>query len=49
MNLKENISKTMYNLYVADYYNQLHDEYMAQINALKELVSIYDIELWEVE
>lgn len=45
----ENISKTMYNLYVADYYNQLHDEYMAQINALKELVSIYDIELWEVE
>lgn len=45
----ENISKTMYNLYVADYYNQLHDEYMAQVNALKELVLIYDIELWEVE
>ncbi|MBR3535508.1 MAG: hypothetical protein IKN85_06745 [Oscillospiraceae bacterium] len=45
----ENISKTMYNLYVADYYNQLHDEHNAQLNALKELGTIYDIEFWEVE
>ena len=39
----------MYNLYVADYYLQLHDEYLAQIEALKELSETYDIEFWEVQ
>ena len=39
----------MYNLYVADYYLLLHDEYLAQIEALKELSETYDIEFWEVQ
>ena len=39
----------MYNLYVADYYLQYHDEYLAQLEALKELAEIYDIEFWEVQ
>ena len=42
-----NSDKLMYNLYVADYYLQLHDEYLAQIEALKELSETYDIEFWE--
>ena len=45
----ETITKMMYNLYVADYYLQLHDEYLAQIEALKELSETYDIEFWEVQ
>lgn len=45
----EIISKMMYNLYVADYYLQLHDEYLAQFEALKELAEIYGIEFWEVQ
>ena len=45
----EIISKMMYNLYVADYYVQLHDEYLAQLEAIKELSEIYDIEFWEVQ
>lgn len=45
----ETITKMMYNLYVADYYLQLHDEYLAQIGALKELSETYDIEFWEVQ
>lgn len=45
----EIISKVMYNLYVADYYLQLRDEYLAQLEALKELSEIYDIEFWEVQ
>lgn len=45
----EIISKMMYNLYVADYYLQLHDEYLAQLEALKELAEIYSIEFWEVQ
>lgn len=45
----EIISKMMYNLYVADYYIQTHDEYMAQLEALKELAETYDIEFWEVQ
>ena len=45
----ETIKKMMYNLYVADYYLQLHDEYLAQIEALKELSETYDIEFWEVQ
>lgn len=44
----EIISKIMYNLYVADYYVQLHDEYLAQLEAIKELSKTYDIEFWEV-
>ena len=44
-----NSDKLMYNLYVADYYLQLHDEYLAQIEALKELSETYDIEFWEVQ
>ena len=44
----EKIGKMMYNLYVADYYLQYHDEYLAQLEALKELAEIYDIEFWEV-
>ena len=44
----EIISKMMYNLYVADYYVQLHDEYLAQLEAIKELSETYDIEFWEV-
>lgn len=44
----EKVTKLMYELYVADYYNQLHDEYEAQLMALKELSEIYDIEFWEV-
>lgn len=45
----EIISKMMYNLYVADYYLQCHDEYFAQLGALKELAEIYGIEFWEVK
>ena len=45
----EIISKMKYNLYVADYYLQLHDEYLAQLEALKELSEIYDIGFWEVQ
>lgn len=45
----EIISKMMYNLYVADYYLQLHDEYLAQIEAIKELSELYSIEFWEVQ
>ena len=45
----EIISKVMYNLYVADYYLQSRDEYLAQLEALKELSEIYDIEFWEVQ
>lgn len=44
----ENIRKLMYELYVADYYKQLNDEYEAQIMTLKELSETYDIEFWEV-
>jgi hypothetical protein len=44
----EIVTKTMYNLYVADYYNILHDEYNAQIEALNELAENYEIEFWEV-
>jgi hypothetical protein len=44
----EKITKIMYELYVADYYKELHDEYMAQLEALKELSETYDIEFWEV-
>lgn len=45
----ETVTKMMYNLYVADYYLQLHDEYLAQLEALKELSETYDIEFWEVQ
>lgn len=45
----EIISKVMYNLYIADYYIQLHDEYLAQLAALKELAEMYEIEFWEVQ
>ena len=44
----EKVTKLMYELHVADYYNQLHDEYEAQFMALKELSETYDIEFWEV-
>lgn len=44
----EKITKLMYELYVADYYKQLNDEYEAQLMALKELSETYDIEFWEV-
>lgn len=44
----DNISLVLYSLYVADYYNELHDEFQAQIHALNELSDIYDIEFWEV-
>lgn len=44
----EKITKLMYELYVADYYKQLNDEYEAQFMALKELSETYDIEFWEV-
>lgn len=47
-NSNESIRKLMYELYVADYYKQLNDEYDAQIMALRELSEIYDIEFWEV-
>ena len=45
----EIISKMMYNLYVADYYVQFHDEYLAQLEAIKELSETYGIEFWEVQ
>lgn len=45
----EKITKLMYELYVADYYKQLNDEYEAQFMALKELSETYDIEFWEVD
>ena len=45
----ETITKMMYNLYVAEYSLQLHAEYLAQIEALKELSETYDIEFWEVQ
>lgn len=45
----EIISKMMYNLYVADYYVQFQDEYLAQLEAIKELSEAYSIEFWEVQ
>ena len=45
----EIISKMMYNLYVADYYVQFQDEFLAQLEAIKELSETYDIEFWEVQ
>lgn len=45
----ETVTQTMYNLYVADYYQLLHDEYEAQIAALNEMMKTYDIAYWEVE
>ena len=45
----EIISKMMYNLYVADYYVQFHNEYLAQLEAIKELSETYGIEFWEVQ
>lgn len=45
----EFISKMMYNLYVADYYVQFHDEYLAQLEAIKGLAETYSIEFWEVQ
>lgn len=44
----EIISKMMYNLYVADYYVQFQDEFLAQLEAIKELSEAYSIEFWEV-
>jgi proteasome lid subunit RPN8/RPN11 len=44
----ETVTKVLYNLYVADYYNLLQDEYEAQIEALKELEQNYEIAFWEV-
>lgn len=44
----EIISKMMYNLYVADYYVQFQDEFLAQLEAIKELSETYSIEFWEV-
>lgn len=44
----EKIRKLMYELYVADYYKQLNDEYEAQIMALQELSETYDVRFWEV-
>lgn len=44
----EKITKLMYDLYFADSYKKLHDEYLAQYEALKKLSEIYDIEFWEV-
>lgn len=45
----ENITQTMYNLYVADYYKIVNDEYEAQILALNEMMETYDISYWEVK
>lgn len=44
----EIISKMMYNLYVADYYVQFQDEFLAQLEAIKELSEAYSIEFWKV-
>ena len=44
----EILTQTMYNLYVADYYKVVHDEYEAQILALNEMMETYDISYWEV-
>ena len=44
----EKITKLMYDLYFADSYKKLHDEYLAQYEALKKLSETYDIEFWEV-
>lgn len=45
----EVITQSMHNLYVADYYKILHDEYEAQAAALNEMMKTYDILYWEVE
>ena len=45
---EELISQKLYDLSVAYYYNKCHDEYEAQIYALKELESLHVIEFWEV-
>ena len=45
----ESITQTMYNLYVADYYKTVNDEYEAQILALNEMMETYDISYWEVK
>ncbi|MBR1855968.1 MAG: hypothetical protein IJ803_02715, partial [Oribacterium sp.] len=42
------ISQKLYDLYVAYFYNKCHDEYEAQICALKALSSSYGLEFWEV-
>lgn len=46
--LQRKLQKLMYDLYFADSYKKLHDEYLAQYEALKKLSETYDIEFWEV-
>ena len=45
----EVLTQTIYNLYVADYFKTIHDEYQAQISALNEMMETYDISYWEVK